>query len=483
MSGTTSVPTPAFGPNGFIAPIERDILTGVNADLNSAFGGNLNLTTSVGGLTNPTPQAQIASSGTAIIGDCNDQFLAVTQGVDPKYAQGRMQDGIARIYFIERNPVLPTTVSATCTGLVGAVIPVGALAQATDGNLYACQQAGIIAINGMTTLPFACTVAGPISCPAGSLATIYRSVPGWDTVTNASDGVLGNDVETRAAFEARRTASVAQNGRNTLGAIQGAVLNVPAILDAYTTQNSTGSPVTLDGVTLPAHSLYVCVAGGDPAAVAAAIFSKLPPGCDMAGNTTQTVTDNNSAYSPPVPTYSITFQTAVSQEFVFKVQIANTPAVPSDAATQIQNVILPAFAGADGGPRARIGSTVYAGRFYSGVAALGTWAQIVAITIGSTASLAAIFTAAISGTLMTVSAVSAGTLAVGQSIIGTGVTDGTFIASLGSGSGSTGTYNLNQTQTVISEGMVSFPPELNDIAVGVAHVPTLSAGNIIVKLV
>ena len=44
---------------------------------------------------------------------------------------------------------------------------------------------------------------GPTPCSAGTLDRIYKSVVGWDTVTNPADGVLGSVVETRAAFEDR----------------------------------------------------------------------------------------------------------------------------------------------------------------------------------------------------------------------------------------------------------------------------------------
>jgi hypothetical protein len=65
---------------------------------------------------------------------------------------------------------------------------------------------------------------------------------------------------------------------------------------------------------------------------------------------------------------------------------------------------------------------------------------------------AAQFTAYISGSVMTVTAVSSGTLAVGQLITGAGVTQYTTIDSLGTGTGSTGTYNVGISQTVGSSG-------------------------------
>jgi hypothetical protein len=72
-----------------------------------------------------TPQGQLGSSDAAIIGDCNDQFLQVVRGVDPMYADGRMQDGIARIYFLTRKAATATQVQATCGGLPGVIIPLG----------------------------------------------------------------------------------------------------------------------------------------------------------------------------------------------------------------------------------------------------------------------------------------------------------------------------------------------------------------------
>lgn len=68
-------------------------------------------------------------------------------------------------------------------------------------------------------------------------------------------------------------------------------------------------------------------------------------------------------------------------------------------------------------------------------------------------SVAASFTASISGTTLSVTAVSSGTLSLGQIISGTGVTSGTMITALGTGTGGTGTYTVNDTQTVGSETM------------------------------
>jgi hypothetical protein len=66
----------------------------------------------------------------------------------------------------------------------------------------------------------------------------------------------------------------------------------------------------------------------------------------------------------------------------------------------------------------------------------------------NSATVGAIVTATISGTTMTVSAVTSGTLHVGQTIQGVGVTLGTIITALGTGTGGTGTYTLSVASTV-----------------------------------
>jgi hypothetical protein len=71
-------------------------------------------------------------------------------------------------------------------------------------------------------------------------------------------------------------------------------------------------------------------------------------------------------------------------------------------------------------------------------------------TITAVAPCAAVFSATIATTTMTVSAVTSGFISVGQTISGTGVTAATTIIALGSGTGGVGTYTVSTSQTVSS---------------------------------
>lgn len=371
----SSVPTVQFAYTGVVVPTEAAILAGVQADMNAAFGGNLNPALE-------TPQGQLASSTTAIIADKNSQIALVANQVNPDFADGRWQDAIGRIYFIDRIPAQGTVVQAQCVGAQGTVIPIGAQAQDTNGNIYSCTQAGTIPASGTITLPFTCNTTGPIACPANALTTIYSAIPGWDTVDNSAAGVTGNAVESRVDFEARRAASVAFNANGSVDAVRAAVLQVPGVLSCYAIDNPTSSPVTNGDVTLAPNSIYVAVVGGNSNAVAQAIWSKKSAGCSYNGNTSVVVTDTNAA-GQPYPTYTVKFETPTDVPILFAVQIKASSQLPVTINSLIQNAIIGAFAGADGGPAAQIGTMLFASRFYATVGAVDPNCEVVSIQIGT----------------------------------------------------------------------------------------------------
>jgi hypothetical protein len=90
----------------------------------------------------------------------------------------------------------------------------------------------------------------------------------------------------------------------------------------------------------------------------------------------------------------------------------------------------------------------------TGTGGVGTYtinrSQTVSSELMNTTSVGAVVTGSISTTTLTVTAVTSGTLYVGQTVQGTGVTVGTIITALGTGTGSTGTYTVSASQTVAS---------------------------------
>jgi len=93
----------------------------------------------------------------------------------------------------------------------------------------------------------------------------------------------------------------------------------------------------------------------------------------------------------------------------------------------------------------------------TGTGGVGTYtvnlSQTLIARILNSSTVGAKFTASITTTTMTVTAVSSGTIYLGQTVQGTGVTTGTIVSAFGTGSGGTGTYTVSSSQTVASETM------------------------------
>ena len=472
MSDTTSVPQPTFGPIGVVLPTEAEILAGVQADINTALGGNIDPS-----LT--SPQGQLATSETAIIGDSQALFAWFVNNVDPAFSSGRMQDAIGRIYYLTRIAATPTVQPCICSGLNNVTIPIGSLAKDENNNLWSAEFSGTIT-SGTVTISFQATATGLI--PAPTSMSIYSAVFGWESIAPTGPAVLGNDVESRAAFEDRRAASVAANSVGMLDSVLGGVLSVAGVLDAYVTENDGDEAVIIGGASMGPHSLFVCVLGGTAADVAMAIWSKKAPGCAYSGSTYVTVTDPNPHYAPPAPSYDVGFTFATVTAIAAVVTLKNNGQVLANALSLIQSAMVSAFAGLDGGPRAKIGSLLLASRYYPDIVALGTWVELVSIQLGLSGAACA-FTGSVAGTTLTVTAVASGALAVGQLIQdATGaLANGTLIEALGTGTGGTGTYVVSAVQTVASESM-SATTLTSSVQMNINEAPAISAVNVALVL-
>ena len=376
---TTNVPAITWVNGSPVLPAELDILSGVQEDINTAFGGGVNPSLQ-------TPQGQLAQSETALIGQKNNEIAYIANQVNPAFASGIWQDAIGYIYFITRIPGAGTVVQATCTGAVGTVIPAGAVAQDTSGYLYSSLAAATIPPSGSVTIEFQNQTQGPIACNIGALSNIYTAIAGWDTITNTTAGALGNYVESRADFEARRAASVAGNAVNSLQSIYGAVASLANVIGVLVVDNPSNGTVNYGPTSYPLapHSVCVSVAGGTSSDIAQAIWNKKPPGCDYNGNTSVTVYDNN--YSTPVP-YTVTYLTPTSVPVYFNVNIKNSSLLPANITTLTQNAVIQTFNGLDGsGPPVSIGSTSYSGRYYANINAISPNVNVIEVYLGTSAS-------------------------------------------------------------------------------------------------
>jgi uncharacterized phage protein gp47/JayE len=375
---STNVPKLTFTATGLEVPQEAAILEGVLTDWDVAFGGGMNKSLE-------TPQGQICSSLAAIIADSNAQMAELVNQIDPDTASGFMQDAIARIYFIDRIPGAPTVVDCTITGALGTIITIGAQAQDTSGNIYRSLQQVTIPVSGTVQCQFANVEDGPIPCPSNTLNAIYRAIPGWDAINNAAPGVVGQNVETQAAFAYRRAQSVALNAQGSLPAVYAAVFDVEDVDDVYVFENFTNGTIQVGSTDyeMSPHSILVSVVGGTDTDVANAIFTKKSPGCDMNGDTSVTVYDT-SGYDPPYPEYPITFLRPDPLPILFEVNITDSTSLPSNIEALVKAAIIDTFNGvSNGSSRVRIGSQLLASKFYRGILDIGPEVSLLSVFIGT----------------------------------------------------------------------------------------------------
>lgn len=395
-SPTTNVPPIVWTPEGIELPTDADILTGVTADWNTAFGGNLNPQLS-------SPQGQLESSETAIVADKNSNIAYITNQVDPQFAQGRFQDAIGRIYFMTRLSAAPTVLSATLGGTIGALIPQGTLAVDSAQNVY--QLAGPVTIgsDGTVTGAFSNLATGPISYSGSGSLQIYQVTPGLDTITGVTQLALGRNVESSQAFELRRQNIVAANSQGTLDAIYAAVYQVSGVLFCFVLDNPSGATVDYGATNYPLapHSLYVAVVGGSASAVANAIWTPKndgasysawpnPPGGPTVPGEGTVVTEvvYDTRYSNPQPAYNVSWITPASAPVYFALTFNDPNSALSSYLTAIQDAIIAQFNGEGGTAPEGIGSLIAASNYYAAVltAIVGSGMTLVSMFVGLSAS-------------------------------------------------------------------------------------------------
>ena len=464
---STNVPAITWVNGSPVLPSEQTILTGVQTDINSAFGGGVN-----SGLT--TPQGQIAQSETAIIGDKNSQIAYIANQVNPSMSSGIWQDAIGEIYFLTRIPAAGTLVNATCMGAVGTIIPIGAVAQDTSGYLYSSTASVTIPSTGSVVIPFQNQTTGNIACNIGALSIIVTAISGWDTITNPAVGSPGNDVESRQAFEARRSASVAANSVNSIQSIKGVLSALPDIIDCFVVDNPLGTTTSFGATNypIPAHSVCVSVAGGSSSEIATAIWNNKPPGCGYVTSAgsyatlgTYTVSDGN--YIPPVP-YVVTWLNAGNANTYFVVQIQNNTLVPANIIQLTKAAVVQSFNGLDGnGPKVGIGNTTYSGRYYGNINAINPNVNVIEVYLAVQNSVVA--TSFVIGKFY-------------QILTLTGTTQ----AQWNTAAGTTGvTYAVGSAFTCVAAGVGTGTAMQFALsaAYGIDQLPLLSASNVTVQLV
>lgn len=313
-----------------------------------------------------TPAGQLIDGQTALIAEKDAEILYLGNSFDPQTATGVAQDALAKIYFLSRHVEEPTYVTCQCKGLQGTVIPYGAVVQDINGNIFYNIVPVTIPASGEVSSLFRCSVYGAIEVGANAVNKIITVIPGWDSIDNIAAGVTGRAVETQTEFESRRYNSVAKNSHGLAGSVEGTVGNIDGVVACRIEQNRGDTAVTKFGVTIPPHSVYLSVYGGEQQDIGYAMHTKIDAGCGTAGNTEVTITDETNGSEQ---TYFYEIPETVTMGV--KVVIQRTNDTPTDIATLIKNAVVNNFNGLTSYERAKMGDKIFASRFYTDVISAG----------------------------------------------------------------------------------------------------------------
>lgn len=237
-----------------------------------------------------TLPGQDATTPFTIADDAGNQFQLVES-----YVFGAA--GVATLRFrallLGRVEVLPNTLDNIVTTTIGVTAvdnPAFTVTTAGDITNGSPIVSGIADTTGMTPgmnldsatslFPAGTTV---LTVDSGTQITADQNATG-DATENITVSTPPTDVgepeENDVQLKIRRAKSFALQSVGPAQAIRAALLATEGISDAYVAENVTDTPA--DGV--PAHGIWVIVNGGTDADIAAAIYGKKAPGCDMAGS-------------------------------------------------------------------------------------------------------------------------------------------------------------------------------------------------------
>ena len=257
-------------------------------------------------------------------------------------ASGTALDRLVALAGITREAATHSTVTLTCSGSQGTVIPAGSRVAGEDGQYWQTTQNATIGAGGTVDVPAQSVETGPVEGPAGTITTIVDTVAGWDSVTNNDDAVLGRYEETDDALRRRYLRQLALGGGSTVTAIQNR-LEAVSWVSAATVVENTDLEANSEGQ--PGRSIQPVVY---PSTTDAAQIQELaqalwgtrgiPAGVRTWGTQSYTITD------PHGNPYTVRWSWATTVACQVQVTLVDyTSALPGDYQTRIKQAVTDYF--------------------------------------------------------------------------------------------------------------------------------------------
>lgn len=303
---------------GTVVPDTSTQLEQVRAEFRAAFGGDLDVSPE-------TPQGVLIAAETESRDAVARNNATLANQINPNLAGGLFLDAIWGLTGGQRVAATPTLIrDVAMTGVPGTIIPAGSLASLGPNGALFELIGGVVLIGGSAVGTFQAQIPGSVSVGIGALNQIVTPVLGWETISNPTVGETGRNEESDIASRTRRRQTLALQGVALPEAIVSGLHTVEGVRSLTFRENVTNAAITIEGVTLGPHSIYVCVDGGTDEDVALMLLRKKSLGAGWNGDTVTTVVEPYSGQSYPVQ-YD---RPEVIQIFVKVTVVANGAAFP-----------------------------------------------------------------------------------------------------------------------------------------------------------
>jgi len=279
---------------------------------------------------------QLLDIHAARLGELSEYGQAIYDAGDPDSAEGVLLDNRGATVGVAREPATYSSVTVTLGGTAATVIDTTKRMRVPGSAYYWTLTAdATIGYGGTVDATAKCTTTGPVEAAAGALTEIVDSVTGWDTVTNAADATVGEDVETDAAYRLRIEESLSAGGTSTDHALRVALEALADVTDASVISNRT---MATDGDGIPAKSFLAVLwpaTGLDEEAVAEVIWDHCPTGIYSHGVDKEASVVDSQGY-----TQMVRWSYATAVEIYWEITVTKNADYPADGDTLVSDAVV-----------------------------------------------------------------------------------------------------------------------------------------------
>lgn len=247
--------------SGVVIPDTGDIRNGVVEMFKSVFGEDIDTTPE-------TIVGRLIEAFTVYLRDTVGITAQNACQFNLNVATGIYLDALGALFGVARMESSRSSVSITMSGAYGTTVPSGTMFATRAGNAFYLSSDAIIGSGGTASGTALSMNYGPVECTAGDMISIVSAVNGLTSVTNASDASLGSIGESDNSYRNRIKSAIGGFGGSVASVykhlyeatyVNGSDETVKSVRHALVANNGDAIAVTVNGITLAPHSIFVCV--------------------------------------------------------------------------------------------------------------------------------------------------------------------------------------------------------------------------------